>query len=136
SESLNIQLTRELLQGFEFRKLFNELGWNRPSTKQPINVTIDVSSYGFSMIAEVGGVAVFEVTREDGAIPQGSDLRKKLHKFIAPTYGEHLLIFLDKGRTNSSWYWVKNEHGKEYPREHDFLKGQTGELFLAKLQQL
>jgi hypothetical protein len=38
---LNIQKTRDLLQQFEFGKLFiEELGWSQPKMRRPISVTI------------------------------------------------------------------------------------------------
>ena len=52
---------------------------------------------------------------------------------MSALFHEHLLIFLDKDRTQSLWYWVKREDGKAFPRDHFYLKGQPGDLFLSKL---
>ena len=38
-----------------------------------------------------------------------------------------------KERTQSLWYWVKREGSKKYPRDHFYIKGQPGDLFLGKL---
>ncbi|MEO8392249.1 MAG: hypothetical protein ABI700_04575 [Chloroflexota bacterium] len=53
---------------------------------------------------------------------------------------ENLLIFVDAQpldkRTQSLWYWVKREGAKQSPREHLYLKGQPGDLFLSKLDSM
>jgi len=36
-------------------------------------------------------------------------------------------------RTRSLWYWVKREESKRYVRDHLYVKGQPGDLFLSKL---
>ena len=43
------------------------------------------------------------------------------------------MIFLDTERTQSLWYWVKRQDGKNLPRDHFYIKGQPGDLFLSKL---
>ncbi|MDB9420065.1 Eco57I restriction-modification methylase domain-containing protein [Microcystis aeruginosa CS-563/04] len=49
---------------------------------------------------------------------------------------ENLLIFVDSKRTRSLWYWVKREGSKSYIRDHLYIKGQPGDLFLGKLAEL
>ena len=36
-------------------------------------------------------------------------------------------------RTQSLWYWVKRESGRAQARDHLYVKGQPGDLFLSKL---
>ncbi len=43
---------------------------------------------------------------------------------------------MDKERTRSLWYWVKREGTKRYFRDHLYVKGQPGDLFLGKLGSL
>lgn len=42
----------------------------------------------------------------------------------------------DANRTQSLWYWAKRQDGKFYPRDHLFVRGQPGDLFLSKLGQI
>ncbi|MBE9198336.1 MULTISPECIES: DNA methyltransferase [unclassified Nodularia (in: cyanobacteria)] len=49
---------------------------------------------------------------------------------------ENLLIFIDQERTRSLWYWVKREDKKSFIRNHLYVKGQPGDLFLSKLGSL
>ena len=67
------------------------------------------------------------------AVIPDAKTRAAIHKEISAIYHENLLIFVDKSRTQSVWYWVKREGSKKYPRDHFYIKGQPGDLFLGKL---
>ncbi|SRR6266404_2296372 len=130
---LNIPKTRDLLQQFEFKRLFiDELGWGQSASRRPAAVEAADESFLRVQIAELSGVVVFEVTASDGRIPDAKT-RAAIHKETAKLYHENLLIFIGGKRTQSLWYWVKREGGKSYPREHSYFKAQPGDLFLSKL---
>jgi hypothetical protein len=134
--NLNVALTRKSLQDFEFHDLFiEELGWSQPSSGKPVNHAVDGVVFSFLQIAQLGGVAVFEVTSSEGQIPSGT-IRKSLQKEISKAYHENLLIFIDEKRTQSLWHWVKRESGKQFVREHYYFKGQPGDLFLSKISAM
>lgn len=61
-------------------------------------------------VAQLAGVIVFEVAGQDGRIPDART-RAALHKEISGLHHENLLIFVDAGRTQSLWYWVKRQNG-------------------------
>lgn len=131
--TLNIQRTRDLLQKFDFKSLFiEELGWSQPSLRRSAVSTYNGAAFEQRQIADLSGVVVFEITAQDGSIPDAKT-RAAIHKDIAKLHHENLLIFLDQKRTQSLWYWVKREDGKSYAREHLYTKGQPGDLFLSKL---
>ena len=130
--SLNITTTRDRLQKFEFAGLFiEELGWSNPKSRNPVKAQVKDSAYTRTPIAQLSGVVAFEVTTGD-RIPD-SKVRAAIHKHVAEEHVENLLIFLDKDRTQSLWYWVKHESGKAHARDHLYVKGQPGDLFLSKL---
>jgi Putative DNA-binding domain/Eco57I restriction-modification methylase len=134
--SLNFQQSRQLLQDFDFAKLFIEvLGWSNPSSAKPVAMEIEDETYQRKMVAELSGVVVLEVMAADGKIPEVK-VRRQVHKAVAELHLENLLIFVDKDRTQSLWYWVKREGKKLYPREHIYVKGQPGDLFLGKISAL
>ena len=131
--TLDIPQTRDLLQEFDFSKLFvEELGWSQPITRNPATVALKGASFVRCEIAELSGVPVFEITVEDGGIPDAKT-RAAIHKEVAKIHHENLLVFVDKKRRQSLWYWVKREGKKQYPREHLYMRGQPGDLFLSKL---
>ena len=133
---LNFQRTRDLLYEFNFGELFIDvLGWSQPSTKKAIPLEIEDKTYQYQRIAEASGVVVFEVTAKDGKIPEAKQ-RTAIHKEVTERIAENLLIFVDEERTRSLWYWVKREGTKRYFRDHLYVKGQPGDLFLSKLGSL
>ncbi|WP_207087794.1 Eco57I restriction-modification methylase domain-containing protein, partial [Phormidium pseudopriestleyi] len=81
------------------------------------------------------GVGVFEVSAEDGEIPNGTK-RLAIYKEIADLVRENLLIFIDKNRTQCVWYWVKREGTKLYPRDHVYVKSEPCDLLLSKVSAL
>ncbi|NCS10856.1 MAG: ATP-binding protein [Microcystis aeruginosa G13-09] len=132
--SLNFSRTRDLLSNFQFGELFiEELGWSHPRGKKSLPVTIENQEYSCQRIAEVSGVVVLEVSRED--IPD-SQTRQEIQRQVTERIAENLLIFVDSKRTRSLWYWVKREGSKSYIRDHLYIKGQPGDLFLSKLAEL
>ncbi len=134
--NLNIQRTRDLLQEFEFRKLFlEELGWNGHSASYDISV--DGRVYHLKAIAEKSGVQAFECSPDgDGAMPAYSD-RQKLDRQLAKLAFEHLIIFTDHKKTEQTWQWVSRERGKPAAyREYKFYKGQAGETIVQKLNTI
>jgi Alw26I/Eco31I/Esp3I family type II restriction m6 adenine DNA methyltransferase len=131
--AINFARTRERLKDFDFQRLFvEELGWSQPTTKLSTDMDVGGAFFTRRQISQLAGIAVFEVDAQDGQIPDAKT-RAAIHKEISAIYHENLLIFIDKDRTQSLWYWVKREGSKKYPRDHVYIKGQPGDLFLGKL---
>jgi hypothetical protein len=130
---LNISKTRERLQSFDFSPLFiEELGWEPPASRRVENGKTKELAYSRKPVARLAGIGVFEITAEGGTIPDAK-ARAAIHKQISELCYENLLIFTDGARTQSLWYWVKREGGKTHARDHLYVKGQPGDLFLSKL---
>ena len=142
--TLNIPRTRQLLEDFDFTTLFvDELNWGNPVTRKLDTITHDGKPYAYRHIAELAGVVVLEVTGSDGNMPDAK-AREVLQRELTKNYHENLLIFLDNPNTQhptpntqrpsqSLWRWVKREGNKTYPREHLYVKGQPGDLFISKI---
>jgi Alw26I/Eco31I/Esp3I family type II restriction m6 adenine DNA methyltransferase len=134
--ALNFDITRTYLQNFEFNKLFIEiLGWSSPKGIKSIELTVEDIRFMVMPIAQLAGVVVFEVSANNGILPNAK-IRATIHKEISKLHHENLLIFLDKDRTQSLWYWVKREGSRGIPREHLYMSGQPGDLFLGKLNAM
>jgi len=132
---LNLQATRQHLQEFEFRRLFIEqLGWsNPPFALTPAKVEAKGGlPFHRTPVAMLSGIHVFEITTPAGTIPDAK-ARAAIHAAVSVLSAENLLIFTDAARTQSLWYWVKREAGKAHARDHLYVKGQPGDLFLTKL---
>jgi len=127
---------RQILQNFDFKTLFiEELGWSQPSTNKSVLFINNGSEFTRKQVAELSGVAVFEILSQDGKIPD-SKTRAAVYKELSKIHHENLLIFLDINRSQSLWYWVKREKNKNYPRDHFYFRGQPGDLFLSKLSTM
>ena len=130
---------REDLQNFDFKKLLADSNWGVLSSRpQPIPGV----EWNQAAIAEMNGVRIYEVTPRSGqATLPNAKTRADIHSHIETMRArENLVIFTDaaqpKDRTQSLWYWVKYEGKKKNPREHLYLKGQPGDLFLSKIDSL
>ncbi len=134
---INLTTTRVRLQSLDFATLFIEdLGWQHPSRgTKPVRMTVDGKDYSRIALAELGGAVVFEIHACDGKIP-GRKEREALHKDVSALVHENVLIFVDDARTQSRWYWVKRIGTRALPREHVYVKGQPGDLFLSKLDAM
>ena len=95
----------------------------------------DVETFNITSIAEISGVAVFEVKAENSEIPDAK-IRAAIHKEVTSLVAENLLIFIDNKRTRSLWYCVKRNVSQTQIRDHLYVKGQPGDLFLSKLGSL
>ncbi len=132
---LDVGRTRELLQGFEFHRLFIEqLGWSQPKQSRPFRLTAAEVEFTLQEIAQLGAT-VLEVETPDGTIPAAA-ARAALQREVAKKHHENLLIFVDRGRRQSLWQWARREGGRLHPRDHYFSRGQPGDLFLSKLAGL
>ncbi|MDO9543323.1 MAG: ATP-binding protein, partial [Kiritimatiellia bacterium] len=133
---LNLNKARKYLADFDFSKLFiEELGWSQPASLQPVPMTIKDEGFTRRQIAQLSGVVVFEISARDGQIPDAK-MRSFLHKEISSLHHENMLIFVDERRTQSLWYWVKRQDGKISVRDHIYVRGQPGDLFLSKLNSM
>src|SRR5579884_3164340 len=130
---MDIPRVRSLLQSFEFQRLFiEELGWSRPVASAVETVAANGETFQLSQIAELSGVVVLEVASPNGLIPDAA-VRAAVHRAVAAAYLENLLVFVDSRRTQSLWYWVKRDGHKRFPREHLYVQGQPGDLFISKI---
>lgn len=133
---LDLPHTRERLQQFDFGRLFvDELGWEPPADRRPVASEAKGVPYTRKPVARLSGIGVFEITTSSGVIPDAKT-RALIQKHVAEHCFENLLIFTDAVRSQSLWYWVKREGGKSHARDHLYVKGQPGDLFLSKLAAL
>ena len=133
---LNIENTRNLLQAFEFKTLFiEELGWNNPTNKNAVSFNTKAGAFIRKSVSELSAAITFEITTTDGTIPD-ANTRAIISLEIQKINFEHILIFVDKDRTQCVWRWLKKQDNKSLAREHFFSKGQSGDLFISKLAGL
>src|SRR5215831_10471187 len=134
--AINVNHMRDCLRQFDFQQLFvEELGWSQPLNRQAVSFAVKDNQFLRCQVAQLAGVVIFEVTAEDGHIPD-AQTRAAVHREIAKHHHENLLIFLDQDHTQSLWYWAKRQDGRMFPHEHLYVQEQPGDLFVSKLGQM
>ena len=114
--ALNIENTRTLLQGFDFKTLFiEELGWNNSKNKSAFPFQTKEGEFFRQAIAELSGATVYEISNDEGTIPDAK-ARDIISKEIQKINFEHILIFIDKNRTQTIWRWLKKQDKKNLPQ--------------------
>ena len=130
-DKLHIERLRDGLQSFDFPRLFiEELGWSRPKGFKPVSVEWSGHTWQATAIAELSGVVAFRVA----GLPDKEE-RRAIQKQLAELAHENLVIFVDHvdSPTQSLWLWVKREGSQRFPREHLYVRGQPGDLFISKI---
>lgn len=133
-DKLQINRLRDCVQHFDFKRLFiEELGWSRPKSAKPYALSLPDGEWQATPVAEMSGIMVFLVTSDTGLPAQKT--RAAIHKRLSEIAHENLIIFLDRADTPSQslWLWVKRDGARRYPREHLYVKGQPGDLFVSKI---
>lgn len=132
-DKLHVNRLRDRIQNFDFKRLFiEELGWSHTKNAKPCALSLPDGEWQATPLAEMSGIMVFTVTGH--GFPE-KKTRLAIHKRLSEIAHENLIIFLDRADTPSQslWLWVKRDGAKRYPREHLYVKGQPGDLFISKI---
>jgi len=133
---MDFESTRRHLQEFEYRKLFIEdLGGSLPATETVETLKMAGHEWQWSRVAVQGGVAVIQFNCDGAGLPTGRDTQKKVHKAMRRHHHEHMQIFCNLDAGQSLWSWMGGKKDDSL-RDHYFFHGQSGDLFLSKLEPL
>jgi hypothetical protein len=97
------------IKGFQFRELFNEMGWNNDRTKQPI--IVDDVAFNFNGIAEKSGFRIFICEPAPGNKLPDKATRKKIERKLTRLFQEHLIIFIDEYKREQVWQLAVRKAG-------------------------
>ena len=97
------------IKGFQFRELFNEMGWNNDRTKQPI--IVDDVAFNFNSIAEKSGFRIFICEPGPGNKLPDKATRKKIESKVTKLFQEHLIIFIDDYKREQVWQLAVRKAG-------------------------
>ena len=123
------------IKNFQFRELFNELGWDHVVKKQTVAVKDDV--FELEAVAHKKDFLVFICSSNlDSRMPD-ANARKKIDREINKLFFEHLLIFIDPAKTKQIWQLsVKESNRPVVIRETTYHVNQNPELLYQKLSGL
>ena len=127
---------RKLINRFNFKELFIELGWDNYNDRQP-QITIKDETYNIEAISEKRGFVILKcMPNSNGRIPVYS-IRKQIENKISKHHQEHLIIFGDAENNEQIWQLTIREEGKPtLTRETKYFSHQAPELIYQKLSGL
>ena len=98
------------IKHFNFREMFNDMGWNNDKTKQPI--VVDSLTFSLEAVGEKSGFKILLChPQADGLIPD-YNTRKKIETKVTKLFQEHLIIFFDTKKTEQVWQLVVRQSSK------------------------
>ena len=127
---------RKLINSFNFKELFIELGWDNYNDRQP-QITIKDETYKIEAISEKRGFVILKCQpNSNGKIPV-YNIRKQIENKISKHHQEHLIIFGDAANNEQIWQLTIREEGKPtLTRETKYYSHQAPELIYQKLSGL
>ncbi len=126
---------KELVEAFDFTRLFNRLGWNYIDEHTPIKLKDE--TYMFHSVAEKGGfrILVYKPTQQQN-LPDYAT-RLQLDRKIGKLYREHLIVFCDNSHSTQIWQLLVRQLGKPSRlSETRWNSGQEPELLYQKTSNL
>jgi hypothetical protein len=98
------------IKKFNFRELFNDMGWNNDKTTQPI--VVDNDTYTLQAVAEKSGFKILLCNLLSNGLIPDYNTRKKIETKVTKLFQEHIIIFFDANKTEQIWQRVERQSGK------------------------
>ncbi len=98
------------IKQFNFRELFNDMGWNNDKTMQPI--VVDNETYTLQSVGEKNGFKIMLCNPQPNGLLPDYNTRKKIETKVTKLFQEHLIIFFDSKNTEQIWQLVVRQSGK------------------------
>ncbi|MFA7380147.1 MAG: DNA methyltransferase [Bacteroidia bacterium] len=108
--SLSKQEFSNYIKQFNFRELFNDMGWNNDKTAQPI--VVDNETYSLQAVAEKSGFKILLCNPLPNGLLPDYNTRRKIETKVTKLFQEHLIIFFDTKKTEQIWQLVVRQSGK------------------------
>ncbi|GAK58308.1 hypothetical protein U27_05282 [Candidatus Vecturithrix granuli] len=99
----------QFIKAFQFREVFNEMGWNNDRSKQTL--VVDGARYTLTGVAEKRGFRIFTCTPADGAALPDRLTRKQIEGKVTKLFQEHLIIFIDAAQQEQIWQLAVRKAG-------------------------
>ncbi len=123
------------LKAFDFKTLFNELGWDHFDNALPVAINDTVFQLQ-GIVQKKGFVILHCLPDQNGAVPL-SGLRKKIEHKVTQAYFEHLIIYTDAAQSRQVWQLALVQEGQpERIREISYYIHQDSEALFQRLKGL
>jgi len=125
----------EFIKAFDFKDLFNQLGWDNFDNQTPVAVGDDAFMLqGISQ--KKGFVILLCPPLHDGKIP-ARNIRLQIEGKVSKDYFEHLIIYSDKNKKQQIWQLaVKEENKPKQVREVPWYSHQDVEVLFQRMKNL
>jgi hypothetical protein len=98
--SLSKQKFSSYIIDFNFRELFNEMGWNNDKSVVPVSISDEV--FKLHGVAVKSGFKILTLQFENKKVPS-KETRKKIQRSISKFFYEHLIIYYDAQMSRQIW---------------------------------
>lgn len=98
------------IKQFQFREMFNDMGWNNDKTTQPI--AVDNVTYTIQAVGEKSGFKILLCNPLSNGLIPDTITRKKIDTKVTKLFQEHLIIYFDAKKTEQIWQLVVRQTGK------------------------
>jgi len=98
------------IKQFQFRELFNDMGWNNDRTK--LQITPDENIYTLQAVAEKSGFKILVCPPDPNGLIPNYNIRKKIENKVTKLFQEHLIIFTDQKQQEQIWQLAIRQTGK------------------------
>ncbi|MBO4598619.1 MAG: Eco57I restriction-modification methylase domain-containing protein [Bacteroidaceae bacterium] len=123
-----------LIDSNNLEELFiTEMGWNTPSRKQPIYITIDEQDYDFVPVADKSGFQVYSCTLP--SIPVAS-LCKKIDNKLRPYGVDYICVFIEAGTSHHLWLTPVKTNEKRELVKTEYISGAKAAFLFSKIDDL
>ncbi|QTA88381.1 Eco57I restriction-modification methylase domain-containing protein [Desulfonema magnum] len=123
------------LNAFDFKRLFNELGWDHFNNSLPVAMGNEVFELA-GVVEKKGFVVLYCPPESNGNVPL-SRVRRQIEHVVTKTYFEHLIIYTDAARSRQVWQLALREQGKpRQVREVSYYSHQDCEGLFQRLKGL
>jgi hypothetical protein len=100
----------DYIKQFNFRELFNDMGWNNDKTTQ--SIVVDNETYTLQAVGEKSGFKIMLCNPQPNGLLPDYNTRKKIETKVTKLFQEHLIIFFDTKKTEQIWQLVVRQSGK------------------------
>jgi len=108
--SLNKNEFSAYIKQFDFRELFNDMGWNNDKTIQPI--VLDKMTYTIQSVGEKSGFKILLCNPQSNGLLPDYNTRKKIETKVTKLFQEHLIIYFNTNKTEQIWQLAVRQLGK------------------------
>lgn len=125
----------QYIKQFDFKNLLIELGWDNLRIQK--NIKVSEKIYNLEGIVQKKDFTIFLADSGVDSHIQTKDVRRAIDKEISKLYHEHLIIYIDKNKTQQIWQLSIKEPNKPIQyREFEYYSSQKPELLFQKLKNL